>query len=49
MNSSSRQRGSAQLQAIQAMLSSGHASIRLERHTFILWGLSAAGACPPLL
>ena len=42
MYSSSRQRGSAQLQAIQAMLSSGHASIRLERHTFMLWGLSAA-------
>ena len=42
MNLNTQQSGSAQLQAIQAMLSSGHASIRLERHTFMLWGLAAA-------
>ncbi len=33
--------GQAQLQAIHAMLSSGHASVRMERHTFLLWGLTA--------
>lgn len=35
--------GRSQLQAIHAMLSSGHASVRMERHTLILWGLTAAG------
>lgn len=37
-----RNGGSGQLQAIHAMLATGHASIRLERHTFMLWGLAAA-------
>ncbi|MEN8167635.1 MAG: hypothetical protein ABFR65_09200 [Pseudomonadota bacterium] len=31
-----------QLRAIHTMLASGHASVHLERHTFLLWGLSAA-------
>lgn len=31
-----------QLHAIHAMLSDGHRSIRLENHTFFLWGLTAA-------
>jgi hypothetical protein len=35
--------GRAQLQAIHAMLASGHASVRMERHTFMLWGLAAGG------
>ena len=35
--------GKEQLQAIHAMLSSGHASVRMERHTLILWGLTAGG------
>lgn len=35
--------GRSQLQAIQAMLSSGHASVRMDRHTFMLWGLVAGG------
>lgn len=35
--------GRGQLQAIQEMLVSGHASVRMERHTFILWGLAAGG------
>ncbi len=43
MFASSMNGGSQQLHSIQAMLSSGHASIRLERHTFILWGLAAGG------
>ncbi len=41
VNSSNVGRG--QLQAIQEMLVSGHASVRMERHTFILWGLAAGG------
>lgn len=32
----------ARLEAIHAMLSGGHKSIRLETHTFWLWGLTAA-------
>lgn len=32
----------SQLEAIHAMLASGHRSIRMERHTLILWGLAAA-------
>jgi hypothetical protein len=43
MVASSTNGGKQQLQSIQAMLSSGHTSIRLERHTFILWGLVAGG------
>ncbi|MEJ2455817.1 MAG: hypothetical protein P8103_16900 [Candidatus Thiodiazotropha sp.] len=43
MFASSMNGGRQQLQSIHAMLSSGHASIRLERHTFILWGLAAGG------
>lgn len=35
--------GRMQLQAIQAMLASGHASIRLEWHTFVLWGWVGGG------
>ncbi len=35
--------GQAQMQAIHAMLASGHASVRMERHTFVLWGLAAGG------
>jgi hypothetical protein len=34
---------SAQIEAIHAMLSSGHRSVHVERHTLILWGLTAAG------
>lgn len=34
---------SAQLDAIHAMLASGHRSVHMERHTLILWGLAAAG------
>ncbi len=33
---------SHQLEEIHAMLTSGHRSIRMERHTLILWGLAAA-------
>jgi len=33
---------STQLEAIHAMMASGHRSIRMERHTLILWGLAAA-------
>jgi hypothetical protein len=43
MEMNSAKGGRAQLQAIHAMLSSGHASVRMEQHTFILWGLAAAG------
>jgi hypothetical protein len=32
----------SQLQDIHAMMASGHRSIQLERHTFILWGFAAA-------
>ncbi len=35
--------GRAQLQAIHSMLASGHASVRMERHTFVLWGVAASG------
>jgi len=31
-----------QIEAIHTMLASGHRSIRLERHTLVLWGLAAA-------
>lgn len=31
-----------QLQAIRAMMASGHRSVRMERHTLIGWGLAAA-------
>ncbi|MEN8177392.1 MAG: hypothetical protein ABFS39_02100 [Pseudomonadota bacterium] len=34
--------GQDQLRSIHNMLASGHASVHLERHTFFLWGLSAA-------
>jgi hypothetical protein len=34
---------SAQMDAIQAMLASGHRSVQMERHTLVLWGLTAAG------
>lgn len=34
---------SAQIDAIHAMLASGHRSVQMERHTLILWGLTAAG------
>lgn len=33
---------SAQLAAIHEMMASGHRSVRLERHTLLLWGLAAA-------
>ena len=33
---------SAQIDAIQAMLASGHRSVQMERHTLVLWGLTAA-------
>ncbi len=32
----------AQLQAIRSLLEGGHRSVRLERHTFWLWGLTGA-------
>jgi hypothetical protein len=32
----------AQLEAIHAMMASGHRSVRIERHTLLLWGLAAA-------
>jgi hypothetical protein len=35
-------RASDQLNAIHAMMESGHRSVRLERHTLVLWGLAAA-------
>ena len=35
-------RASEQLKAIHAMMESGHRSVRLERHTLVLWGLAAA-------
>jgi len=31
-----------QLEAIHAMMASGHRSVRIERHTLLLWGLAAA-------
>ena len=31
-----------QLEAIHAMMAHGHRSVRLERHTLVLWGLAAA-------
>jgi hypothetical protein len=34
---------SSQIEAIHAMLASGHRSVHMERHTLILWGLTAAG------
>lgn len=43
METNSMNGGRAQLQAIHAMLSSGHASVRMDRHTFVLWGLAAGG------
>lgn len=33
---------STQLEAIHAMMASGHRSVRMERHTLILWGVAAA-------
>lgn len=35
-------RATEQLNAIHAMMESGHRSVRLERHTLVLWGLAAA-------
>lgn len=32
-----------QLSAIQAMLTSGHRNLRIERHTLLLWGLAGGG------
>ena len=43
MEPNSHSGGGGQLRAIQAMLASGHASVRLERHTFLLWGWVAGG------
>jgi len=34
---------SVQIEAIHAMLASGHRSVHMERHTLILWGLATAG------
>jgi drug/metabolite transporter (DMT)-like permease len=34
-----------QLEAIHAMLASGHRSVRLERHTLLLWGLGGGVLC----
>lgn len=34
---------SEQIEAIHAMLASGHRSVYMERHTLIYWGLAAAG------
>lgn len=31
-----------QLQAIQAMMESGHHSVKMERHTLLIWGITAA-------
>ncbi len=42
MNSPAPIDSKAQLKAIHAMLSDGHKSIRLETHTFLFWGISAA-------
>lgn len=42
MDNSIQNHGRDQLHAIHAMLASGHASVHLERHTFVLWGLAAA-------
>lgn len=33
---------SSQLEAIQEMMASGHRSVRMERHTLLLWGLAGA-------
>lgn len=33
----------ARLESIHAMMASGHRSVRLERHTLLLWGISVAG------
>ena len=42
---------SKQIEAIHSMLTSGQRSIRIERHTLVLWGLTAAFLCllTPLL
>ena len=34
---------SEQIEAIHAMMASGHRSVHMERHTLILWGLTTAG------
>jgi hypothetical protein len=34
---------SVQIEAIHAMLASGHRSVHMERHTLILWGFATAG------
>lgn len=34
---------SEQIEAIHAMMASGHRSVHMERHTLILWGLTVAG------
>jgi hypothetical protein len=33
---------STQLESIRAMMASGHRSVRMERHTLLLWGIAAA-------
>ena len=33
---------STQLEAIHAMMASGHRSVRMERHTLLIWGVAAA-------
>lgn len=35
----------SQLEAIHAMLATGHRSIRMDRHTLIIWGLAGALLC----
>jgi len=37
------EQASEQIEAIHTMMASGHRSVRIERHTLILWGLAAAG------
>ena len=34
-----------QLEAIHSMLSAGHRSIRMQRHSFILWGITGGILC----
>ncbi len=47
-NQSKPARASRQLESIHAMLSSGHQSIRIEKHTFFYWGI-AGGLLTALL
>lgn len=35
----------SQIEAIQSMLASGHRSIRIERHSLVIWGLAGALLC----